>query len=287
MSDVSIIIRNKKRTNGSNIIRYALLCIFSFIIAFPFIWLLISSIKTKDEIWNFPPTLWPKHPQWSNFTEVFRAAPFGLYIFNSTFTALCIVAVQLVTSAAMAYAFTQLNFKGKKVLFSVVMATYMLPAAATYVPSYILLSKMDMLDTYKGIIISNMVNVFGIFLIRTAFMQVRKEMIEAARVDGAGHFKILTHILFPMCKSSFVTLGLLSFISNYNNYLWPSLIVKDAKHYLITVGLRQFFIQGGAYGMKWPQIMAGSAIAVIPLMLIFFITQKWFMKSIGDTGVKG
>lgn len=287
MSDITIINNRKKKLSLNNFIRYILLAVFSFIIAFPFIWLLISSIKTKDEIWSFPPTLWPQNPQWGNFLEAFRAAPFGLYIFNSAFTAFFIVLFQIVTSATMAYAFTQLNFRGKKLLFAIVMTTYMLPAAATYVPSYILISKMNMLDSYRGIIISNMVNVFGIFLLRQAFLQIRKEIVEAAMIDGAGHLRILTRILTPMCKSSFVTLGLLSFISNYNNYMWPSLIVKDPKYYLITVGLRQFFIQDGAYGIKWPQVMAASSIAVIPLMLLFFVTQKWFMNSIGDTGVKG
>ncbi|MBC2579460.1 carbohydrate ABC transporter permease [Clostridium sp. DJ247] len=280
---------SKKKSNNKfiDMISYLSLIIFSIIIAFPFLWLILSSIKTKDEIWMFPPSLWPKVPQWNNYTEVLSGAPFGLYIFNSTFTASFIVVIQLINSAMIAYAFTQLKFKGKNLLFAIVMVTYMLPAAATYVPSYMLISKMNMLDSYKGIIISNLVNVFGIFLIRQAFMQVRKEMIEAAKIDGAGHFRILVYIMIPFCKSSFITLALLSFISNYNNYLWPSLIIKDPKHYLVTIGLRQFFIQGGAYGIKWPQVMAASAITVIPLLLLFFITQKWFMKSIGDTGLKG
>lgn len=172
-------------------------------------------------------------------------------------------------------------------MFFVVMTTYMLPAAATYVPCYIMLAKMNMLDTYRGIIISNAVSVFGIFLIRQEFMQVRRELVEAGRMDGAGHLRILLQIVAPQCKSAFITLGLISFISNYNNYLWPSLIIKNPKYYLVPIGLRQFFIQGGAYGIKWPQVMAASTITVLPLLLLFFIAQKWFMQSVGDTGVKG
>lgn len=270
-----------------DILRYLSLTIFSLIVAFPFLWLVISSLKTKDEMWLFPPTLWPAVTQWGNYSDALKSAPFGLYIFNSAFTAAIIVAIQLINSALIAYAFTQLRFRFKNVLFFIVMATYMLPAAATYVPSYVLLAKFNMLDSYQGIILSNSVSVFGIFLLRQDFLQIKKELVEAAKIDGAGHLRILVQILMPLTKSSFITLALISFISNYNNYLWPSLILKDPKHYLVTIGLRQFFIQGGAYGIKWPQVMAASTVTVLPLLILFFIAQKWFVKSIGDTGVKG
>jgi multiple sugar transport system permease protein len=268
-------------------LKYILLTFFSIIMAFPFLWLLVSSIKTKDEIWLFPPTIWPEVPQWQNFTDVLKAAPFSQYMFNSAATALAIVLIQLISSAMIAYAFTQLNFRGRNLLFSVVMATYMLPSAVTYVPSYIFLAKINLLDSLQGLVISNAASVFGIFLIRQAFLQIKKELVDAARIDGAGHLRILWQILIPLCKSSFITLALISFVTNYNSYLWPSLIIKSQKNYLITIGLRQFFIQDGAYGIKWPLVMAASTITILPLLMLFFTAQKWFMKSIGDTGVKG
>lgn len=276
-----------KENKFENSMRYISIIILSLLMAFPFMWMLLSSIKTKEELWQFPPGFWPAIPQYHTFLEAWQSAPFGLYMFNSTFTALLIVLIQIINSALMAYAFTVLKFKGKKILFAIIMGTYMLPAAVTYVPSYITLSNMNMIDTYRGLIISNMVSVFGIFLIRQSFMQVRNEMVEAAQIDGAGHFRILVQIMMPICKSSFITLGLISFVGNYNNYLWPSLITKNPNLYMVTQGLRQFFIQGGAYGIKWPQVMAASSFTVLPLILIFFVCQKWFMKSIGDTGVKG
>lgn len=269
------------------IIRHALLIIFCLIMAFPFLWMFLSAIKTKNEVWKFPPTLFPAVPQWGNFTEAFKAAPFGLYIFNSAFTSIIIVLIQVVNSSMMAYALTNLKFPGKKLLFGIVMATYMMPAAATYLPSYVALSKFNMIDTYKGIIISNAVSVFGIFLMRQAFLQIKREMVEAALIDGAGHFRILWQIIMPIAKSSFVTLALINFVANYNNYLWPSLIIKDPNKYLVTMGLRQFFIQGGAYGIKWPQVMAASTFTIAPLLIVFFFAQKWFMSGISDTGVKG
>lgn len=275
------------RINGKKILNHLLLIVFSGIIAFPFLWMIVSAIKTSDEIWKFPPTLWPSVPQWHNFLDAWKAAPFGLYLFNSAFTSLAIVLIQLINSAMIAYALTQLQFKGKKILFAIIMTTYMLPGAATYIPSYVILSKLNMIDTYKGLIISNSVNIFGIFLIRQAFMQVKKEMVESAMIDGASHWTILWRIMFPLTKSSFATMALVSFVANYNNYLWPSLIIKDPNKYLITLGLRQFFVQEGAYGIKWPLVMAASTFTIVPLLLLFFIAQKWFMNGIADTGLKG
>lgn len=279
--------RKKSKQLLNTISSHILLTFLSFIMAFPFLWMAVSAIKTKEEIWMFPPIWWPEVPQWGNFIDAWHAAPFGLYIFNSAFTAFAIVFIQIINSAMMSYAFTQLKFKGQHFLFGIIMGSYMLPAAATYVPSYIILSKLQMLDSYEGLIVSNAVSVFGIFLVRQAFLQVPMEVIEAAKIDGAGHWTILWKILFPLTKPSFITFALISFVQMYNNYLWPSLIIKSEEHRLITAGLRQFFITEGAYGMQWPLIMAASTFAVLPLLLLFFIAQRWFINGISDTGVKG
>ncbi len=265
---------------------YLLLTVIAFVMAFPFLWMLSSALKTKDEVMNSF-SLIPKEWIWSNFAEAFQGAPFGTYIVNSLVTALCIVAIQIVNSALIAYALTQLRFKGRGVLFAVIMGTNMLPAAATYVPSYIILARMGLLNSHAGIIISNCVYMFGIFLIRQAFLQVNRSLVEAAWAEGASHWHTLWHVLVPISKSSFVTLGLLSFVANYNNYMWPSLITTRPQYYLISQGLRLYFIEGGSYGIKWPQIMAASAFTVLPLMLLFFVTQRWFIQGLSDTGVKG
>ncbi|MFZ7944234.1 MULTISPECIES: carbohydrate ABC transporter permease [Bacillaceae] len=259
----------------------------SLMMVFPFLWMVVSALKTKDEIWQFPPTLWPEKPMWNHFSEAWAMAPFDQYIFNSVFTACVIVLIQIVNSALIAYAFTQLKFKGRNLLFSIILITYMLPTAATYVPSYVILADFHLLDTYKGLIFSNAVSVFGIFLFRQAFMQVPKELVEAARVDGANHWRIIWTIIFPTTKATFVTFGLISFVQNYNSYLWPTLITTSEKKYLITTGLRQFFIQEGAYGIQWPLIMAASAFAVLPLLILFVFAQKWIISGISDQGLKG
>lgn len=261
--------------------------IISFSMIFPFLWMLLSALKTNDEIFRFPPTFLPEKPMWNHFAEAWLLAPFDQYLFNSIFTATCIVLIQVFNSALIAYAFTQLQFRGRNLLFAVVLLTYMLPTAVTYVPSYVLLADWGMLDTYQGLILSNAVSVFGIFLFRQSFLQLPKEMMEAAKVDGAGHWKILWTIIFPLTKPMFITFALISFVQNYNSYLWPSLIMTSEEKQLITTGLRQFFIQEGAYGIQWPLIMAASSFAVIPLLVLFAVAQKWFISGINDQGVKG
>ena len=275
-----------RRKLTHRILLYVFLTLFTFAVAFPFLWMISSSLKTKNEVMNSF-SLIPDQFLWGNFVEAFNGAPFGRYIFNSAFTAIMIVAIQIVNSAMIAYALTQLNFKLRGPMFALIMGTNMLPAAATYVPSYLILAKMNLLSTYTGLIISNCVYMFGIFLIRQAFLQVNRSLVEAAWSEGASHWHTLWHVLVPITKSSFVTLGLLSFVANYNNYMWPSLITTKQSYYLISQGLRLYFIEGGAYGIKWPQIMAASTFTVMPLMILYFITQRWFIQGLSDSGVKG
>ncbi len=261
--------------------------VISVLMVFPFLWMFTSALKTHDEIRAFPPSILPASPQWGNFLETWQAAPFNLYIFNSFFTATAIVALHVITTAFFAYAITQLTFRFRNLLFGIVMATYMLPVPVTYVPSYIILSRLGWLDTYQGIIFSNAVSVFAIFLARQSFLQVPTELVDAAKVDGATHWTILWKIFFPLTKPIFITFGLINFVLMYNNYLWPLLIIRSRELYLITIGLRQFFIEQGAYGVNWPLIMAASTIVVTPLLILFFITQKWFVKGVGGSGIKG
>lgn len=254
---------------------------------FPLIWMFLSALKSPEEIFAIPLKWFPEIAQWGNFAKALELAPFGLYIYNSTVTALVIVILQLVLSSMIAYALTQLQFKGRALLFNLILITYMLPPAATYVPSYVIVAKMGLLDTLTGIVISNIASVFCIFLLRQAFMQVPKELIEAARADGASDFTILRKVMIPMSKSTIFTVGLISFVEMYNNYLWPSLIVKSEENYLITVGLNKLFMSEGAFASKWPLIMGANVLAVIPLLILFVILHKWFIKGIGDTGLKG
>lgn len=270
-----------------NLGRISILAIFSIFTAFPFFWMLISALKTKAEIMDTSRFL-PEVFQWGNFYEATFNSPLLQYVANSLFVAVVTLVIQIITAAMIAYAIVFMEFKGRNTLFTLIMGTYMLPAAATYIPSFTILSSWGLLDTFTGLIISNCVSIFGIFLLRQAFMQVPLGLVEAARIDGANHWQILWKILYPVTKSSFITFGLMNFIAIYNSYMWPSLITNSVEKSLVSQGLRRFFIEGGAYGTEWPLVMAGSTLIVLPLLILFAFTQKWFINGIGgDTGMKG
>ena len=259
-------------------------CVFT---AFPFLWMVVSSLKTKADILNTD-VFFPPDPQWGNITNILFDSPIPKYIINSAWVSLVIVALQIVSGAMLAYALVFLKFRTNRILFAIVMATYMLPVAATYIPSYIILANWGMLDSFRGLIISSTVSIFGIFLLRQGFMQIPKGLVEAARMDGASHWRALWEIVCPMTKSSFITFGLMNFIGTYNNYMWPSLITKTSDYFLVSQGLRAFFVRDGAYGTEWALVMAASAVVVIPLLILFAFTQKWFINGIGgETGMKG
>ena len=278
---------DKDSVSGKTFGKMFILVIAGIFTVFPFIWMIISALKTKAEVMDVS-KLFPAKAQWGNFVSIFTASPMLKYIGNSLFVSVVVVAIQIITGAMLAYAMVFMRFRGRKILFAIVMGTYMLPAAATYIPSYIILAKLGLLNSYTGLIISDTINIFGIFLLRQAFMQVPTPLIEAAKMDGAGNMKVLWKVVMPMTKSSFITFGLMSFITMYNSYMWPSLITNDKKISLVSQGLRSFFIEGGAYGTEWPKVMAASAVIVVPLLVMFAFTQKWFINGIGgDTGVKG
>lgn len=263
-----------------SVIRHVLLAAASLIMAFPFYWMATSALKSNDEIWQFPPTIWPHSPQWGHFAEAWAAAPFERYMFNSIFVAAAIVAIQVVNSGMMAYALTHMKFRLKGAFTALVLVGYMVPSTAVYLPGYIVLGRLGLLDSYTGLILSNCVSVFSIFLIRQAFLQISHELVEAGQIDGASHLRILWTILLPLARSSFAVLGLITFIEQYNNYFWPMLITKSQDLQLVSAGLRSFFVEGGAYGLKWPLIMAASAFTIAPLLALFVLTQKTIMQSV-------
>lgn len=263
--------------------RHAFFAVLALLMAFPFYWMVTSALKTNDEIWASPPTLWPAAPLWGNFVAAWNEAPFARYMGNSILVAGSIVVLQIFNSGMMAYALTHMKFRLKGVFSGVILFGYMVPATAVYLPSYLVLSELNLLNTYGGLILSNCVSVFAIFLIRQAFLQVSHELVEAGEVDGASHMRILWTVLVPVTRSSFAVMALITFIDHYNNYFWPMLITKDPALQLVSAGLRSFFVEGGAYGLKWPLIMAASAFTIAPLLLVFVLAQKTIMQSVNMT----
>lgn len=277
----------KKKKGIQNYLVHIGLVLVSFIIAFPFLWMFTNSIKTKDEIWAVPPKILPDIAQWVNYADALGDGTFFRYMWNSAYTAVIITVIVLFNSALFAYALTNIRFKGKKLLITLIMVTYIMPATTTYVPAYVIVSKLGLMNTHTGYVISSCASIFNIFFLRTTFSQINPGIMEAARIDGAGHWKILWWVVAPMSVSSFVTLGLLSFLGSYNSYLWPSLLLRNKEKYFVSMGLQAFFSSEGAYGLKWGAIMAACCVIVFPLLLLFLIGQRWILNGItNDTAVK-
>lgn len=275
-----------KRHNPGRLAAHLILgpaCCFTI---FPFLWMAVSSFKTKEEVMSLH-SFWPAVPRYENYMTVLGSSPIPRYLANSLFVAVCVVLIQVACCSLFAYAVTFMKIRCREILFRLVLFTYMVPTAVTYIPCYIILSRMGLLDSYGGLILSNGVSVFGIFLLRQAFKAVPAETMEAARVDGAGHFSILIKIVVPMARSSFITFILLSFINTYNSYMWPSLITDTPKLSLVSQGLRRFLYEGGAYGTEWSLVMAAGSVVVVPLLLLFAASWKWIVEGITDLGCKG
>ena len=252
----------------------------------PMLWMVLSAFKTKEAVMSSAQII-PSEWQWQNFLLVMTESDIPRYVWNSLFVAACVMLLQTASSALFAYALVFLKFRGKKLLFFLVMATHMLPTAATYIPCYIILARLHMLNTYQGLIFSNTVNMFGIFLLRQAFKQIPQGMADAARIDGASECAILINVVLPMAKPSLVTLLLISFVGSYNSYMWPSLITDSPELSMVSQGLRRFLTEGGAYGTQWQLVMAAGTIVVIPMLILFISMQRQIMNGITDTGSKG
>ncbi|MDR0655438.1 MAG: carbohydrate ABC transporter permease [Treponema sp.] len=280
---------SKKLVSGreASLFSYALLSLAGLIIAFPFFWVLSNSLKTKDEIWAMPPRLLPAVPQWLNYSDALVNGMFFRYMWNSMYASGIVTVIILINSALFAYAITQIRFKGRNFLFLLVMVTYIMPSASTYIPGYVILSKLRLINTHSGWILSSAASIFNIFYFRQTFLQINHSILEAARIDGAGHRTLFWRIVVPMSAPSFATLGILSFIGNYNTYMWPALIIKTKAKYFISMGLRLFFVAEGAYGLKWGTIMAACCVTIFPLLLIFALCERRILNSItGDQAIK-
>ncbi|MFC9707813.1 carbohydrate ABC transporter permease [Paenibacillus sp. NPDC056933] len=267
---------------------FALLSLFSIVILFPFIWMLSSSLKSADQVYVFPPTLIPEVFRWENYVEIWKMAPLARYLFNSLFTASATIMVQLLLIIPASYAFARLRFKGSGFLFLLVLATMMIPDQVTFIPNFLTIKQLGWVDTYMGLIAPFTVKAFGIFMLRQAFMQVPKELEEAAILDGCGHTRIMRHLMMPLSGAAVVTYILLSFIWNYNELFWPLIVTNNENLRTVQLGLSRFMEEGGggSGGTQWNLVMAAAAVIIAPLAVLFISMQKFIVKGVATTGLK-
>lgn len=268
-----------KKTAG-----YLLKMILLMIFVFPFLWMISTSFQTYKETLAYPPTLIPKFPQLVNYVTALASGPFGTYFKNSILITLSIIVIQLLVLIPAAYGFAKYKFKGKGLLFSLVLLAFMIPGQVTFIPVYLMMSDWGIGRTLLPQIIPFMSNAFGIFLLRQYFMQVPEELIEAARLDNASEFKILTKIMIPMSKPALATIGLFSFVSHWNDYFWPLVMTDSAAVRPLTVGISMLRETEGI--SNWHIIMAGNVILVIPILLVYLFCSKQIVKAFVYSGIK-
>ena len=276
--------RYQARRLATGAVSTVLKLLVCLIFAFPFYWMIVTSFKTYTESILYPPTLWPQNFTLEGYRTVFAGLDVGMYLKNSLIIIVCIIAIQLVVMVPAAYAFARYSFKGHALLFGVVTMAFMVPSQVTFVSIYIMFSKLELMRTLIPQILPFGANAFGIFLLRQSFKQVPDELIESARLDGANELKIMTSIMIPMARPTFVTIALLSFISHWNAYFWPLVMTTTEAVKPFTLAIEK--LKDLDYGIVWPTIMAGNVILVLPVLLLFLFGSKKIISAMAYRGVK-
>lgn len=267
--------------------QYAAAIFVTLIMLFPIYWMIISSFKTSTELLSPVPTLWPQQFIWQNYPNVLNRAPFLRYLVNTLVTTLCIMAGELTIGVMAAYGFSKGEFKGKNVLFMLVLGALMVPIQVTFVPIYVLIARLNSIDTYLGIILPNLISAYFIFMLRQNFMAVDNSYIEAGRVDGMGRIGTIFHVLCPMCKPTLITVSIISFINGWNSYFWPKMVTKTEASRTIAVGVQQLKNTfAGQEVSNYNEIMAGAVMAIIPIVLLFLVLQKYIMTGMSKAAMK-
>lgn len=255
-----------------------------FIFIFPFLWMISTSLQTFTETMAFPPTLIPEVPQWSNFVEAMQAGPFLTYARNSIIVTLTIIVIQFIIMVPAAYAFARYEFKGKKILFGLVLLSFMIPSQVTFIPIYLMMTDWGLIQTLLPQILPFMTNAFGIFLLRQYFMQIPEEIIEAARLDHASEFKIMWKLMTPMSKPALATIALFSFVSHWNDYFWPLVMTDSTEVRPLTLGIAMLRQTEGI--SNWHIIMAGNVVLVIPILIVYLFCARYIVNAFAYSGIK-
>ncbi len=268
------------------IIVYTFLTIMAFVVLIPFYWMINTAFKSSSEVMWYPPSLFPNKIMWGNFAHVLTTSNFGRYLFNTVFVGVISTCCTVITTICGAFAFSRLKFKGQTVLFSILLATMMIPGEMFVITNYITVSKLGWLNSYQVLIVPFVVSIFYIFLLRQSFKQIPNELYYAAKVDGTGDFKYLIKVMIPIAKPTIITVIILDLMGAWNSYIWPNL-VNDSDYKLISNWMRDSFTDSlnGISQVNY-QMMA-SFVVTLPLFLVFVFCRKFIMQGVSRSGIKG
>ena len=251
----------------------------------PFLWMLLGAFKPRTELIAVTPTLLPESPTLDNFSRLFTKLDFARYFFNSALIAAVVTLANLLFCSMAGYALAKLRFPGKRPVFGLVLATLMVPGSVTLVPLFVLMSKLGLVNSYAAVILPFVAGAFGVFLMRQFMHGVPSDLLDAARVDGAGEWRIFWQIVLPLVRPALAALGIFQFLASWNNFLWPLVVLTDESKYTLPVALATFAI--GQNKADYGLLMAGAVALVAPVIVVFLLLQRHFTQSIAMTGLKG
>lgn len=263
---------------------YVVLTIGVLVMALPFIWMALSSVKPEAEVRSIPPTWLPETFTLDNYRELFDRLSFPTYFMNSAIVAVVVTAGNLMFGSMLGYALAKLDFRGKNAVFALVLGTLMVPGMVTFVPLFVLVSNMGLTNTFAGLILPYLVAPLGVFLMRQYFLGLPDELIQAARVDGAGELRIFWSIMLPLAGPALATLGILTFLTSWNNFLWPLVVAQTEDKYTLPVALALYSV--GQNATQYGLLLAGAVVVVVPVIVLFLAVQRYFVQGIAMTGIK-
>jgi multiple sugar transport system permease protein len=250
----------------------------------PLIWMVITSFQTLNETRHFPPILVPESIRWQNYTDVLQRAPFARWFLNTLVVTVVVVAGNLLFCSLAGYAFARIKFFGRDVVFILVLATLMIPFQVIMIPTFLIVRKLGLIDTLGALIVPNLAGAFGIFLLRQFFRSLPIELEEAARIDGASRLGVLFKIVLPLSGPVLATVAVITFLWTWNDFLWPLVTIYNPDNMTLQLGLTTF---QGAHQTNTNLLMAANVMSVIPVLLLFFLAQRYFIRGIATSGLKG
>ncbi|MDQ0194662.1 carbohydrate ABC transporter permease [Paenibacillus wynnii] len=275
----------------ASFLKYTAMIILAVISIIPIIWMISGAMRPYEELFKYANSFnihlfVPVHPTLQNFKDVIfnERNPFLRYIVNTLMVASLVTVLVLLINSMSAFAFAKLRFRGKAVIFALFMSAMIIPGEVTLVPNYLLMHYFDWLNSYKALIIPSMLSVFGIFLLRQFFAEIPDEILEAAKIDGASMPRTFANIVLPAAVPPMITLGLMTFLGNWDSYLWPLIVINDDKKQMIQVAIAAF---SSVEGTDWSKILAASTISTVPILILFLFLQRYYIQGITMSGVKG
>lgn len=276
--------RPRRRTRRRQYGVYAGLIVAGVLTIMPFVWMLLGSVKPDGEILTNPGGWLPHSPTLANYGQWFSTLGIGGYFRNSAIVAGCTVLGNLLFCSMVGYALAKLDFPGKRLLFTLVMVTLMVPGVVTFVPLFVVVAKLHLINTYAGLVLPFLTSPIGVFLMRQFIRSIPDSLIEAARIDGAGEMRIFTRIVLPLSGPPLATLGILTFLASWNNFLWPLVVAQNQDRYTLPVALSLY--STGEQATDYGLLLAGSVMVITPIIVAFVALQRWFVQGVATTGLK-